>query len=122
MSAKDFVTAYENALGTQDWAEVAPLISDEAVVVFSSGAMHVGKAAIRAAYERNFAAIKGEEYRIEDVKWLLEAPTAAAYMFDFHWSGVIQGKEASGAGRGTAVLARQTNRWVLVGEQLGPMP
>lgn len=122
MSHTDFVKEYETALGTQDWAVVAPLISDEARVIFSNGALHAGKVAIRTAYERNFATIKNEEYRVENVRWLLEAPDSAAYMFDFHWTGVIEGQEASGSGRGTAILVRDADRWVLVGEQLGLKP
>ena len=122
MSCREFIKQYEVALGTQDWTVVAPLISDAARVVFSSGAVHAGKEAIRAAYERNFATIKSEEYRIENVHWLLETPDSAAYMFDFFWTGLIEGREVSGAGRGTAVLARRAERWVLVGEHLGPMP
>ncbi len=120
MSLTEFIKQYEAALGTQDWTLVAPLISDEARVVFSDGSVHAGKDAIKIAYERNFATIKNEAYRMENVYWLLETPDSAAYMFDFYWAGVIQGREASGSGRGTAVLVRQADRWVLVGEQLGP--
>lgn len=119
MSAKDFVKQYEAALGTQDWTKVAPLISDRATVVFSNGSMHVGKDAIRTAYEYNFTTIKNEEYRVENTHWLLETPDSAAYMFDFHWTGLIEGRKASGSGRGTAVLVRESKRWVLIGEQLG---
>lgn len=122
MSPRDFVKDYEAALASQDWIVVAPLISDEARVVFSDGSLHGGKDAIRTAYERNFAAIKNEDYRIENVHWLIETSDSAAYMFDFYWSGVIQGREASGSGRGTAILARKDDRWVLVAEQLGPFP
>lgn len=122
MSPRDFVEQYEAALATQDWNAVAPLISDDARVVFSDGSLHGGKDAIRTAYERNFAAIKSEVYRVENVHWLIETSDSAAYMFDFYWSGVIQGREASGSGRGTAVLARKDGRWVLVAEQLGPRP
>lgn len=120
MSARAFVTEYERALGTQDWAAVAPLIHDDAIVIFSNGALHAGKEAIRAAYERNFKTIRGEAYRIENVHWLVETAEAAAYSFEFHWTGLIDGRHASGAGRGTAVLVLEDARWVLVGEQLGP--
>lgn len=61
MPAKDFVKEYETALGTQDWISVAPLISDDAIVIFSNGSLHAGKEAIKAAYQHNFSAIKGEE-------------------------------------------------------------
>ncbi|MGZ2258098.1 YybH family protein [Roseobacter sp. A03A-229] len=120
MSAKDFVKEYETALGTQDWTSVAPLISDDAIVIFSNGSLHAGKDAIRAAYQHNFSTIKGEEYRIENVHWLAETADAAAYNFEFHWTGVVEGRQASGSGRGTAVLVRRADRWLLAGEQLGP--
>ncbi|MEM8871810.1 MAG: nuclear transport factor 2 family protein [Pseudomonadota bacterium] len=122
MSSTEFIKRYEAALGTQNWAFVAPLISDGARVVFSDGAVHAGKKAIKAAYERNFAAIKNEEYRIKEVHWLLKTADSAAYMFDFYWTGIIDGRKASGSGRGTAVLVRQAGHWVLAGEQLGPKP
>ncbi|MEL6799058.1 MAG: nuclear transport factor 2 family protein [Pseudomonadota bacterium] len=122
MTPTEFIERYEAALKTQDWAVVAPLISDAACVIFSNGTVHVGKAAIKAAYERNYATIKNEAYRVENVHWLLEAADSAAYMFDFHWTGVINGREAAGGGRGTAVLVREADGWVLMGEQLGPMP
>lgn len=118
--AKSFVKEYEHALGTQDWNSVAPLISDDAIVIFSNGSLHAGKEAIRAAYQHNFSTIKGEEYRIENVHWLADTADAAAYSFEFHWTGVIDGRQASGLGRGTAVLVRKDDRWLLVGEQLGP--
>ena len=120
VSAEDFVKQYETALGTQDWDSVAPLISEDAKVIFSDGSLHAGKDAIRAAYQHNFKTIQGEAYRIENVHWLTKTADAAAYVFEFYWTGVIDGREASGSGRGTAVLARRADRWLLVGEQLGP--
>ncbi|MEO1701964.1 MAG: nuclear transport factor 2 family protein [Pseudomonadota bacterium] len=120
MSASAFVVEYEAALGTQDWNLVAPLVSDDAKVIFSNGSMLDGKEAIKSAYEHNFNTIKGEEYRIDNVQWILETADSAAYMFEFHWAGVIGGRKASGSGRGTAILVRVDDRWMLVGEQLGP--
>ncbi|PIE14520.1 MAG: hypothetical protein CSA70_01855 [Rhodobacterales bacterium] len=120
VSAKSFVKEYEHALGTQDWNSVASLISEDAMVIFSNGSLHAGKEAIRTAYQHNFNTIKGEEYRIENVHWLAETADAAAYSFEFHWTGVIDGRQASGSGRGTAVLVCKDDRWLLVGEQLGP--
>ena len=122
MTSEDFVKAYEAALGTQSWDQVSPLVHERASVIFSNGAVHKGKDAVRAAYERNFAAIQNEDYRISDVHWLLTTADSAAYMFDFHWTGLIKGKQVSGAGRGTAVLVREPYGWQLIAEQLGPKP
>ena len=117
-----FTKAYASALATQDWDQVAPLIDEDARVVFSDGTLLIGKDAIRTAYTRNFTTIEGEDYRMTNIHWLVDTPESAAYTFDFHWAGVIQGRAASGAGRGTTVLACRDDRWRLVGEHLGPMP
>ena len=119
---KEFIEQYEKALGTQNWDIVAPLIDEQASVIFSDGSMYRGKDSIRAAYERNFKAIENEEYRIENIHWLLKSPESAAYMFDFFWRGVVRGRQASGSGRGTAVLIRKDNGWLLIAEQLGSRP
>ena len=36
--------------------------------------------------------------------------------------GVIGGQPAAGAGRGTTVLVRQGDRWLMIAEHLGPKP
>lgn len=119
VSASDFVQQYEAALATQSWSEVSPLVHARASVVFSNGTVHKGKDAVREAYERNFARIKHEKYQMTNVHWLLEAPDSAAYMFDFSWTGIFEGEEASGSGRGTAVLVFEDGRWLLLAEHLG---
>lgn len=122
MTAAEFVKQYEAALATQRWEVVGPLIHETASVVFSNGSVHKGKAAVQAAYQRNFDAIKNEEFKITNVHWLLNTRNTAAYMFDFFWTGIIGGQKASGAGRGTAILVLEDNRWKLLAEHLGPYP
>jgi ketosteroid isomerase-like protein len=122
MSALDFVKQYEAALATQHWEAVSPLIHENASVAFSDGSVHRGKTAVRAAYERNFDTIEDEQYRITNVHWLLDSDQSAAYMFDFFWTGNVRGQAASGAGRGTAVLVFEGDRWQLLAEHLGPYP
>lgn len=119
---EDFVAAYGRALATQDWDVVAPLVHPQACVTFSSGAVHEGKDAVGAAYRSNFALIEDEEYAISNVRWLRRDATIAVYLFDFAWSGLIGGKPASGAGRGTAVIVADGGAWRLLAEHLGPMP
>lgn len=120
MSASEFIKFYEAALRSQDWAKVAPLINEDARVVFSNGVLLDGKAAIQAAYEHNFSTIQNENFQILNVHWVLNGQDSAAYMFDFTWTGLIDGRKASGSGRGTTVLQRRGDGWVLVAEQLGP--
>ena len=112
----------ERALATQDWSAVAPLVHPQACVTFSSGAVHEGKDAVGAAYARNFALIENEAYAISNLRWVRRDDTIAVYLFDFSWSGLIEAKPASGAGRGTAVIVREDGAWRLLAEHLGPKP
>ena len=120
MTPDEFILEYERALGSQKWLAVEPLIHEEACVTFSTGAVHKGKQAVRAAYEKNFAAIRGERYGISNVRWAVRGSEFAVYLFDFEWSGLIDGKEAAGAGRGTTALIREEGNWKLIAEHLGP--
>ena len=119
MPPADFIGRYEAALATQEWENVSPLIHDQASVVFSNGTVHKGKDAVQAAFERNFRAIEHERYQMRNVHWLLEKSDTAVFMFDFEWAGIIDGKEASGGGRGTSVLVNEDGRWLLLAEHLG---
>ena len=120
MELDEFVTAYETALAAQQWAEIEPLINKDACVTFSSGTVHRGKEAVQRAFERNFAAITDERYRISGVHWVRRDCVFAAYLFDFDWTGLVDGKPASGGGRGTCVLVNDGTNWQLLIEHLGP--
>ena len=116
----EFVRAYEAALATQNWAEVEPLIHQDACITFSSGTVHRGKDAVRRAFEGNFAEIEAETYRVSNVYWVRRDRAYAAYLFDFDWTGFIDGKPARGGGRGTCVLVKEGTSWQLLIEHLGP--
>lgn len=121
MVLDDFVSLYEQALATQDWVVVDPLIHDDACVTFSTGTVHVGKPAVRRAFEQTFLTILDEEYRISNIRWVHRGDEVAVYLFDFNWTGRIGGRAASGSGLGTAVLRRDdAHGWRLLVEHLGP--
>lgn len=120
MTVEDFIQAYQSALASRQWALVEPLVHEDACVTFSNGTVHVGKAAVRSAYEANFSAIEDEDYRISNVHWVRRGDDLSVYVFDFAWSGRIGGRDARGAGRGTSVLARHGSGWRLLAEHLGP--
>ena len=119
MPPETFLKAYEQALASQQWEKVAPLIHPDAVVTFSTGAVHKGIAAIEQAYRRNFELIKSEKYVVSDVHWISRRDDVAVYTFGFSWQGIINGQQASGQGRGTAVIILDNGSWKLLGEQLG---
>ena len=120
MSPEEFIRAYEQALATQDWTNVDPLVQENACVTFSDGTVHKGKPAVRTAFEGNFSIIKDEEYSISNVHWVIEGSETAVNLFEFNWSGLINGQAASGSGRGTSVLIKENDKWLLIVEHLGP--
>jgi len=122
MNPEEFIRSYETALGTQDWKVVEPLVSENVSVTFSDGTIHIGKENVQKAFERNFHTIKNEKYAIENIKWLLKDKKYAVYLFEFNWTGIINGKSVSGNGIGTSVLIKEDARWKLLTEHLGRKP
>ena len=120
MSPEEFIRVYEQALATQDWINVEPLVHENACVTFSNGTVHKGKSAVRKAFEGNFSIIKDETYSISNVHWVIKDTETAVYLFEFNWSGLINDQPASGSGRGTSVLIKESDKWQLLVEHLGP--
>lgn len=120
MTPETFLKDYEQALASQDWLQVAPLIHEDCTVTFSNGSTHRGKVAVRTAFERNFELIEDEEYTISEVHWVTRTEDFAVVTYVYDWSGLIRGERASGAGRGTSTLKREGEVWLLVSEHLGP--
>jgi len=119
MDPTNFIEAYEQALATQNWKNVDPLVSENASVTFSDGSVHLGKIKIQQAFENNFSKIKNESYKIKHVKWLKKESSFAVYLFEFHWSGFIEEKLVSGKGIGTSVIINENGIWKLLSEHLG---
>jgi len=119
MIPEKFIKAYESALATQDWNRLDKLISDQIAVTFSDGTVHVGKDEVQIAFEKNFASIKSEKYTIQNVKWLRKEEPFAVYLFEFYWTGIVNGKSVSGNGIGTSVIVNEEGRWKLLTEHLG---
>ena len=119
MKPEDFITAYQNAITSQDWKRVEPLISNHASVTFSNGSVHIGKNKVRKAFENNFSKIRNEEYSISNVNWLRVEENYAVYLFQFSWTGIVNGKSVSGKGIGTSVLIKEDSDWKLLTEHLG---
>ena len=120
MHPEEFIRAYENALATQDWSQVEPLVHADACVTFSNGTVHKGKDDVQKAFEKNFSLIRDEKYSITNVHWVMKDPETAVYLFEFSWRGMINDKPASGFGRGTCVLVKAAGKWQLLVEHLGP--
>lgn len=122
MKPEEFIEKYAAALATQDWQYVSPFVHEDACVTFSDGNYFKGKAEVQQAYEKNFRLIQDEDYSIFDVHWVCKTEKYAVYIFGFHWQGLINGKMASGSGRGTSVIICEDKNWELLSEHLGPSP
>jgi ketosteroid isomerase-like protein len=118
MTPAEFLREYETSGRAGGVEHTLRLIDENAIYWFSDGTAHVGKAAIERAIRRNFELIKDETYRISDVVWVVQSPDLAACTYRFDWSGILRGERASGSGRGTSVLARRGDAWVVVHEHL----
>lgn len=116
--APEFMRRYAENTDAHRLEATLAMIADDAVYLFSDGTSHLNKAAIADVLARNFAAISDETYRIHDVRWLVRGDDAAACVYRFEWSGSIDGKPASGSGRGTSVLRRAGDSWLVVHEHL----
>ncbi len=119
MKPDEFVKAYKDALATQNWKNINPLVSESVGVTFSDGTVHLGKDKVETAFENNFSKIKNEEYLIENIRWLSREENFAVYLFDFYWTGIINKKLVSGSGIGTSVLIKEDSEWKLLTEHLG---
>jgi hypothetical protein len=120
MHPEEFIISYETALASQNWDNVEPLVHANACVTFSNGTVHKGLKAIKVAFTNNFSLIKDEKYFITDVHWVVKDKEFAVYLFNFNWSGFIDGQQASGSGRGSTTLIFENGKWLLVSEHLGP--
>jgi uncharacterized protein (TIGR02246 family) len=118
MSPTELLSAYLAAANRHDLEAVLALVDDNAVYFFSDGSSHVGKAAIRSAIERNFASIRNEIYRLENLRWLVETAEVAVCIYEFHWTGEVDGERVEGGRRGTSVLQRKSGEWRVALEHL----
>ncbi len=121
MTPDDLLHAYEAALATQSWERVAPLMHADVCVTFSNGKSFRGRNEVEGAFAANFAAIEDERYEISDVHWIAKDACHAACTYVFRWSGLVDGKPASGAGRGTSLMKHQGGTWLVLAEHLGPL-
>jgi ketosteroid isomerase-like protein len=114
-----FLRRYEQATNSHHLDRLAPLIAPDASYWFTDGS-YQGREEVLAAIAATFATITDETYAIDDVTWLYRGDDRAACRYRFRWTGTVDGRPASGAGRGTAVLVRATGGWQIQHEHLSP--
>ena len=122
MTPDEFIHEYENFNRTHGLEHTLRLIDENAVYWFSDGSCHIGKSAIEEAIRHNFETIEDDDYHISDIVWVAQSSDFASCIYGFDWSGTVRGAPASGSGRGTSVLARSGDSWVVVHEHLSKGP
>lgn len=121
MSHESALSAYIEALNTHAWDNIAPYVAEDAVFLFTE-ATFTGQAAAKASFEKTFALIQKEEFSLHHLTWTAVTSDLASCHYEFRWKGFIAGEEASGGGRGTSILRRFNDRWLVIHEHLGPYP
>ena len=121
MTPQDLLKLYETRINLHQFDAVAPLIAADAVFWFNDGSF-VGQAAIRGAFERTWAGLADETYWLTYLHWIAIGGQAASCIYQFNWKATIDGREASGIGRGTSVFRSEGDGWQIVHEHLSGMP
>ncbi|WOO41386.1 glyoxalase superfamily protein [Rubellicoccus peritrichatus] len=118
-SPEALLREYESQLTLQDWKAVECMIHDQAVFIFTERTYR-GKKAIAQAFQKTFSLIQDETYSIENLNWLAKTDSMACCEYIYKWTGLIDGQKASGEGRGSSVLVREDDKWLIIEEHLGP--
>lgn len=113
------LSAYVEALNTHSWEKIAPHVAEDAVFIFTEGTF-IGHAAAKASFEKTFALIQNERFSLHDIAWTVVTDEVAVCRYEFRWDGLISGQPASGGGRGTSILRKVHDRWLIAHEHLGP--
>lgn len=118
MTPDDFMRDYEAASNDHNLEATLRLIDEDAVYMFSNESIHVGKETVATAIKTNFDAIALESYKISNLTWLSHTAEVAICVYDYSWSGIVGGENASGNGRGTSVIKRHGESWKVSHEHL----
>jgi len=62
--------------------------------------------------------IEAESYGIRNLRWPDMTVETAAYIYTFHWTGQINGHSVQGNGRGTTILRKAGDGWLVAHEHL----
>ncbi|MGE3074573.1 MAG: DUF4440 domain-containing protein [Dehalococcoidia bacterium] len=116
------IAEFERLSGLREFGPVSKLIAPDAVFFFNDGSFR-GTDEIRKAFEATWAWNPDDEsYTLSDIAWLARGEDFASCTYTFRWAGVVKGRPFESLGRGTAVLRREGERWLIVHEHLSADP
>jgi ketosteroid isomerase-like protein len=112
-----FLEAYERAVNSRNFSNVAPLIADDASFWLADGNFK-GKEAVRKAFEDIWKRIQEETYTPSDVQWIAASYRVASCTYALQSDDAASGEYQVCRGKGTSVLARLNGSWRIVHEHL----
>jgi ketosteroid isomerase-like protein len=117
-SPEDCMAAFVAALIGRDIEAALALLTDDVVFFYSNGSAVWGKAAFAAAMTASWQRVDRYSYTTDEAVWLAQSADAAAVIYAFSWSGVVDGNSVGGGGRGTRVFRRDAGGWRIAHEHL----
>jgi len=116
------MAAFIASLLGRDIAAALALLTDDVVFYYSNGVMILGKDAFAATMTASWNRIECYAYTTHDPLWLAQSDAAAAVIYGFSWSGLVDDKEVGSSGRATRVFRRDAAGWRLAHEHLSAGP
>lgn len=119
-----FLQRFEELALKEDFDLLADLIDERAFFRFNDGDF-VGRAAIRAAFEKTWRAdpsVRKTRFYLTDIVVLTTDRSSATATYTYHWEGAQGDREFRIQGRGTRVLVHEEGRFRIVHEHLSRFP
>lgn len=119
-----FLHRFEALAEKEDFTLIEDMIDESAVFRFNDGDF-VGRAAIKAAFEKTWRgdpSVKKARFYLSDVVVLTTDQRTASATYTWHWEGSQGSRSFAIRGRGTRVLAFEGGRFRIVHEHLSRFP
>lgn len=114
----DFLVRFNEASETKDFAAVESLVHPDAVFRFNDGDFE-GLDAVRGSFENTWSHdVADSSYQITNIRVLSADERSGAATYDYRWDAVVDGKQVTATGRGTAVLEELNGAIVIKHELL----
>ena len=111
-------TDFTAALIRRDIGSALALLTDDVVFFYSNGTAILGKDAFAATMTASWKVVENYKYATLETTWIAQSDATAAVIYSFTWSGLVNGAEVAGSGRGTRVFSRAPGGWLIAHEHL----
>ncbi len=119
-----FLHHFEELAMQEDFSLLEEMIDERAFFRFNDGDF-VGRAAIRAAFEKTWRGdptVRKANFYLTDIVVLTVDERSASSTYTWNWEGAQGGQSFVVRGRGTRVLAHDDRRFRIVHEHLSRFP